>query len=252
MINLCCVKEDEMKYTTKELVCRWEDQRDIKNLMGKYSNCIILNREHQIVPMFWAQRDENVCLALNDGYYKGKAAVEAYYSAAYERNKLVASLLKKRFPEELGDMSDEDVYGIGPFKVKPMACPVIEIAEDGKTAKGLWYCQGAYSEVEASGPVAHWTWGYFAVDFVREEEDWKILHMMHFNDVDAITGQSWGKPQTAYPDLPEFIELKNFEYPAYTKAEELYPIYTLRRSLPKTPGIPEPYRTFSETFSYGF
>ncbi len=31
--------------TTEQLVQRWEDQRNIKNLMGKYCNIVILNRE---------------------------------------------------------------------------------------------------------------------------------------------------------------------------------------------------------------
>ena len=30
--------------TTEQLVQRWEDQRNIKNLMGKYCNIVILNR----------------------------------------------------------------------------------------------------------------------------------------------------------------------------------------------------------------
>ena len=33
-------------YSTEELVSRWEDQRYMKNLMGKYANCMILNKEH--------------------------------------------------------------------------------------------------------------------------------------------------------------------------------------------------------------
>ena len=39
--------------------------------------------------------------------------------------------------------------------------------------------------------------------------------------------------------------------PAYTVAETIRPLYTPDRPLMETPRIPEPYRTFSETFSYG-
>ncbi len=237
-------------YTTEELTRRWEDQRYIKNLMGKYANCVILNREDDVFRLFWST-GEDVSLGFNDGWYIGKDAVKGYYGACTERNALVASILQKRFPERLGGKTAEDIRGIGPFKVKPMACPIIEIAGDGKTAKGLWYCQGAYNEVESCGPVAHWTWGYFAVDFIREADGWKIWHMQYLNDVDSLCGQSWGKPQKPYPELPEFAPLKDFRYPPYTRKETLREYYSPRRPLTEAPKIPEPYRTFADTFSYG-
>lgn len=241
-----------MKYTTEELVSRWEDQREIKNLMGKYANCIILNREGEIFNLFWAENTENICLAFNDGFYRGGVAVSGYYDACRERNSLVAKLLQKRFPEKLGSMSDDEIYGIGPFKVKPMACPVIEISDDNNSAKGLWYCQGAYNDVEIGGPIARWTWGYFAADFMRQDSQWKILNLQSVNDVDSICGQSWGKPQANYPELPEFAELREFKYPAYTETVTLREQYSPKRPLTGAPKLPQPYKTFAETFSYGF
>ena len=117
-------------YTTEQLVERWEAQRAIKNLMGKYANCVILNREQDIYGLFWSAR-EDVSLMFNDGAYTGAAKVKAYYDACHARNALVAKLMQKRFPKELGGKSDEEIYGVGHFKVKPMACPVIEVAGDG-------------------------------------------------------------------------------------------------------------------------
>lgn len=238
------------QFTTEELVGRWEDQRAIKNLMGKYANCIILNREHDIFELFWSKGQKDVCLGFNDGAYKGTEAVKGYYEAVYSRNSLVAHLLQKRFPEQLGDLSEEELYGIGPFKVKPMSCPVIEVAADGETAKGLWYCQGAYNDVEEAGPVAYWTWGYFAVDFVREQDEWKIWHLLYLNDVDCICGQSWGKEQKPYPPLEEFRELGEFRYPEYTEKKVIRELYSPTRPLTKAPDFPVPYTTFAETFSY--
>jgi hypothetical protein len=237
-------------YNTEQLVQRWEDQRAIKNLMGKYANIVLLNREQEIMGRFWSQA-EDICLGFNDGYYVGQAAVGGYYKAVEERNLLVAKTLQKKFPEQLGGKSDEEIYGVGPFKVQPLYNPLIEVAGDGKTAKGLWSCQGAHNEVGGSGPVANWTWGYFAVDFVKEDDGWKIWHLLYVNDVDCICGQSWGKPQEEYPALPEFAELGAFTYPAYTVAKENRALYTPQRPVTLTPEIPVPYNTFAETFSYG-
>lgn len=238
-------------FTTQQLTRRWEDQRAIKNLMGKYANCVLLNDEQLIFDMFWSKTQPDVCLGFNDGYYGGAADVRAYYDACRDRNMLVAALLQKRFPEQLGAKSREEIYGTGPFKVKPLSCPVIEVAADGKTAKGLWYCQGAYNEVETCGPVARWTWGYFAADFILEDDAWRIWHLQCTNDVDCICGQSWGKPPVPYPELPEFAELGNFKYPGYTGKTQLRRLYGPNRPAAKAPTLPEPYDTFADTFSYG-
>ena len=237
-------------FTTEELVQRWEDQRALKNLMGKYANCLILNREQDIFGLFWSE-EADICLGFNDGYYVGPEAVSGYYQACHDRNALVAKLLQKKFPDKLGDKTDEEIYGIGPFKVKPLSSPVIEVAADGQTAKGLWHCQGAYNDVETCGPVANWTWGYFAVDFRREENGWKIWHLSYTNDVDCICGQSWGREKKPLPDLPEFAALADFHYPPYTMKTQVRELYSPERPHTDAPRIPEPYTTFAETFSYG-
>ena len=235
---------------TERLVQQWEDQRTIKNLMGKYVNLVLLNREQEILDRFWSAGDD-LCLGFNDGYYVGRRAVEDYYRAVEARNLLVAKTLQKKFPQQLGDKSDEEIYGIGPFKVEPLYNPLIEMAGDGKTAKGLWSCLGAHNEVGGAGPVANWTWGYFAVDFVRTGEGWKIWHMSYTNDVDCICGQSWGKPRQELPKLPEFAALGEFHYPPYTVEKTFRALYTPERPHTDAPKIPEPYTTFADTFSYG-
>lgn len=235
---------------TEQLVQQWEDQRTIKNLMGKYVNLVLLNREQEILDRFWSAGDD-LCLGFNGGYYVGRRAVEHYYRAVEARNLLVAKTLQKKFPQQLGDKSDEEIYGIGPFKVEPLYSPLIEVAGDGQTAKGLWSCLGAHNEVGSAGPVANWTWGYFAADFRREDQGWKIWHLLYVNDVDCICGQSWGKPQQPYPDLPEFADVKAFRYPDYTVARQVREYYRPDRPLTLTPEIPVPYETFADTFSYG-
>ena len=239
-----------MDQTLEFMVERWEDQRTVKNLMGKYVNSLLLNRQGEIYKNFFSRRDD-VCLTFNDGSYVGAGAVSGYFAALVERNKLSAKLLQQRMPEKLGGKSEEEIYGIGPFHVKPLTAPVVEVAEDGETAKGLWFCLGCNAEVTERGPEATWTWGYFAGDFVYEDDDWKIWHLQYLNDVDSLCGQSWGREVVPYPELPEFAALKDFAMPPYTVAEPVRALYSADRPLTEAPRIPEPYRTFAETFSYG-
>lgn len=128
---------------------------------------------------------------------------------------------------------------------------MIEVAGDGETAKGLWYCWGSQAQVLSCGPTASWTWGYYAADFVREGNRWKIWHLQITNDVDARCGTDWGQPAQPLPELPEFAPLKDFTMPAYSMARPNRVQYSGRRPLTGSPRIPEPYHTFADTFSYG-
>lgn len=236
--------------TLEFMVERWEDQRDIKNLMGKYVNCLLLSRQGEIFDLFFSKKDD-VCLTFNDGSYVGPEAVKGYFEACVARNRLSAKLLQKRLPEKLGGKTEEEIYGIGPFQVKPLTAPVVEVAEDGETAKGLWFCLGCSAEVTSRGPEANWTWGYFAGDFIYEDEEWRIWHLQYLNDVDSLCGQSWGREVIPYAELPEFAPLKDFSYPEYTVKEAVRELYRVDRPLTAAPRIPEPYKSFAETFSYG-
>ncbi len=238
-------------YSTEQLVDRWEDQRDIKNLMGIYVNHVIMNMDADIFDNLWAKGCDDVCYGENEGWYVGPDAVQGYYNANRERNTLVAKLLQQKFPEEIGDKTPEEIFGIGTFRVYPAACPVIEIAEDGETAKGLWYCWGSHAEVTPGGPTSNWTWGFFAADFIRQGDAWKIWHLQFTNDVDARCGSNWGKPAEALPELPEFAALKDYAMPAYSVKTTVREAYSAARALTPSPRIPEAYSTFSETFSYG-
>ena len=87
---------------------------------------------------------------------------------------------------------------------------------------------------------------------MREEDEFKIWHLCYFNDVDCISGTSWGKPEKKLPILEEFAVLKEFSYENFSKEVCLYEKYHVNRKLAKIPKIPEPYNTFKNTFSYGY
>lgn len=148
--------------------------------------------------------------------------------------------MQKRFPKELGGKSDEEIYGVGPFKVKPMACPVIEVAGDGQTAKA---CGSARVPITTWRPAALWPTdlGYFAADFVKEGDGWKIWHLQYLNDVDCICGQSWAGAQVPYPDLPEFAPLAGLPLPRVLVVHAVPPPVQRRTGPPPLPGLPKPY-----------
>jgi len=238
-------------WTPEQVMDRWEALRAVKNLMGKYVNCLLLNRQGEIWDLFWSRTKEDVSLGLNNGYYTGPSAVSGYYGAMETGNMKKAKLLQRALPEQLGALTDRELYGVGPFHVHPLGSPVIEVAEDGRTAKGIWHCMGAYADVKAEGPTSNWLWGYYAGDFILEDGGWRIWHLLYLRDVDRTCGQSWGEDDAVPEALPEFAELSEFSLPAPTVEKNLRELYSPRRPFTAPPRIPKPYATFADTFSYG-
>ena len=237
-------------FTTEQLVDRWEVRRRIQNIMGVFSQHYLLKMEKEIYKDLWSA-GEDVCFATNDGYYVGKEAVKGYYEALHQQNTLTNRLLREKFPEKVAGKTEEETYGIGFMNYFPLDTPVIEIAADGETAKGIWALRNTYAQLNAGGPEAYWQWGWVAVDFRKEAEDWKIWHLQLLNDVHVRAGQKLHEAYVPYPDLPEFSALKDFSMPEPTVKTMVRPLYQTDRPFTEPPRLPEPYDTFANTFSYG-
>ena len=132
--------------SAEELVGRWEERREIKNLMGRYAVSFLLKREKTMFEDFWSRRAD-VSMGLNDGWYVGREAIANWFAAIDQATALKAKLLKADLPDKLRDQDDASLYGIGDFDVKPLGTPVIELADDLQTAKGIWYSQGSKADV---------------------------------------------------------------------------------------------------------
>lgn len=66
----------------------------------------------------------------------------------------------------------------GQLHMHSMFTPVIEIAQDGKTAQGVWDSFGPNIQTGDSG--TNWLWVKYGVDFIKEDGQWKIWHLQVF------------------------------------------------------------------------
>lgn len=229
---------------------RLEWRRDIRNLMGRISADYSVREEGAIYDRYWSRR-EDVVLGVNEGWYVGPEAVAGYYRALDEEIMLSAKCVQKDFPEKLGDLTDEALKGVGVMSYIPVDSHVIEIADDGQTAKGLFNIRGSYNKITTSGPVAYWLFGWAAVDFIMEDGAFKIWHMQWLRNVDVQCGTSFGEPPEQYPQVEAYADMAEFRMPEPTVAAPLMENYYTDRPFTKSPKVPEPYETFAETFSYG-
>lgn len=236
------------KFTTEQLADRWFDRREVTNLAGKYVTSLLLKKEADIYDLFWATA-EDVSLTFNDGRYVGAAAVKDYYDSVADITTKKSALLQKLFPKELGNLDAASMYGVGQLRALPITTPVIEIAADGKTAKGIWNIQGSDNTISAVGALSYWNIGYLCIDFLKEGDDWKIWHLTYAEDIHCPMGETWVAP-AVHEKAPEFAELDGLKPAPYSEAIQTFAAYTTDRPFTAPPDPPVPYETFAETFSY--
>ena len=129
---------------------------------------------------------------------------------------------------------------------------MIEVAEDGESAKAFCCIFGYNTTVDTRGPVSNWIYGTICMDFVYENDMWKILHMQYLEDINAQAGSQWGKPDVPeFPDLAEFEALRGLTPPQPGTKVTLHEAYSGIRTATVYPPLPKPYTTFADTFSYG-
>jgi hypothetical protein len=201
----------------------------------------------------WAQKTDGVTWAQNSGYWKGLAVIKKNYGS---------------------HVNPEDTKG--QLALHPQSTPVIEIAADRKTAKGIWYTVGIIGGAQGGKASGSWMWERYGVDFVNEDGQWKIWHMHIYTDFGFPTGGALGAAGMGGPGgpggAPQKAEKVGKESPgapggkdakggapagmAPGQRDPFNPIQTTYKEWgPDTkallvPRPPEPYKTFSETFSY--
>jgi hypothetical protein len=155
-------------------------------------------------------------------------------------------------------------YGAGSeWVMHASTTPVIEIAGDGKTAKGVWYSPGigimGHVADGKIGVTGSFFYEKYAGDFIKEDGVWKIWHLQMAYDlvpglpaeiVDAITKSlgALGGPVAA--SAVEAGERGGAMPEGFSKPVYSYPAYSPQRPAILYPQLPQPYYTFSETFNY--
>lgn len=226
--------------TTLHMADVVEDTYEIANLMGKFTflNCYKRQKEE-----FQSWSKNNPTITLNDGKYIGYEAVKGFFVDYNDaQTRWANEVMRKLHPDELGGKSDEEIWAVGSNTVLNFTTPLIEVAFDGQTAKGMWYVWGSTTEVYSDGPKAAWDFGRCAVDFIKEDGVWKIWHMTMFTDIQAPIKGNWGKDKMYAHEgveIPEPTE-KSHNYTGF--GEDFLSLVE--------PPLPEPYETFADTFSY--
>ena len=174
-----------------------------------------------------------------------KGSVTAYDNMAMQNSLNV----QKIYPE----IGGKDPRPLMEASVHTLFTDIIEVADDGATAKGFFYVFGLVTDITTRGPISNWVLGSICFDFIRENDQWKIWHALYLEDIDTPAGKKWGNLDAIqeFPEMPEFAAMKDVKLAEPNVPMNLRALYTGSRPFAKLPKVPEPYDTFEHTFSYG-
>ena len=135
----------------EDKVQRLLDIQEIRNLMGKYEYYGFNDDPESIYEMFSKRPDAYVdCEGI--GIMQGPKRIHEFFVDWHK------SL-------------NGDTKGV--FAIHAVTTEVIEVAEDGKTARGIWISPGAEAKHSVRGDLeAYWIWGKYPVDFIKEDGKW--------------------------------------------------------------------------------
>lgn len=193
-----------------------EAYRLIQNEMGRAVAAFNFRRAEAVLSfMALDQPDVSVEFA-DEGVFEGPEAVKAII------NDYVGAPVK---PGEMLDMQ--------------LTTPMIEIADDLKTAKCLWWMPGAGAIPQEEGdPMAIWAWGELAVDFIREGDSWKIWHLHYFRFIKCDYKKGWVEDTS-------MVNRLNVPVHPMAKTGRYHNPYTPKGIRDGLPCAPRPYATYT-------
>ncbi|MBP2642696.1 MAG: hypothetical protein H6Q67_583 [Firmicutes bacterium] len=235
------------------------DYQEIENLMSRHEYYHTQGRNIEELKAIWVRKapdTDTATFTMQHGSMIGMKSIMYQYGEFHEKSNNVELGLIHKVRPDIANVPEN--AGIGQFAEHTLTTACIEIAGDGKTAKGMWYSPGVVAGIDIKNGKPHslWMWEKYGVDFVKEDGQWKIWHLLVCTDFGFPIGSQWPKEEneavntqgtegTAPP--PEIAAIM----PKFDKEAENYKEYSpTKMPQDNISRPPEPYYTFSETFSY--
>jgi hypothetical protein len=232
--------------------------QELANLMGR--RAFYHSAGHNEMEFALYANRPDISWGQNQGFRIGPDAIKGDYVDDNNRNRAAElARLAKLNPELKNDPAN---LGAGIFVIHTLSTPIIEIAGDDQTAKGVWYTPGAIGMVDEKGKnlTGSWLWERYAVDFIKENGQWKFWHILVLTDFLSPMGKDLQLPGPMIAAAPVGTESKAGAKSAaaaangprpWSLATQNYAAWSPTTVSSIAPRLPEPYKTFSETFSYG-
>ncbi len=230
------------------------DVQEIQNLMSRRAFYHSVGRNEMELAL-WAKKSP-IRWAQNQGCWVGMDSLKVYYDDINRKMQAADLARVSKLNPAIKDVPEN--RGVGNNALHLLTTPVIEVAGDGRTAKGMWYTPGIImTSTDGKTPSAFWIWERYGVDFIREDGHWAFLHVQVNTDfmnpmgspmqVQGEDAAAMGSEKGAAPgpNMPADLKIPGPDIP-----KKLYREFGATRVPVLTPALPEPYETLSQTFEY--
>lgn len=212
------------EFTPEEKIQRAYDMIQIKNVMARHAFLHAASRHDVEMETIWAHKAPNVSWGNMGGFQVGRDVVWSYYAKP-----------------QIGKDCEPGIAFM-----HTLTTPLIEIAGDGQTAQAMWYTPGYGTGAgpdapEGAEPKGEWMYERYAIDFIKEDGEWKIWHFFVGTDFSFEAGTAY-----AEREMPPMGERK----PEYGVLP-VPGIYTSKYGWSEYPHFPVPYETWTPELSYG-
>lgn len=214
----CCPYEPLLPdYTPEEQLEAVLAKDEVMNLMGLRNYYFLYGDVPAVLEQLWVQEPEHrktASLGSNFGFYIGWEEI-------------------LRFVRETNEKMAFDL------QCQSVNTPLIHVAFDRKTARGLWYSDGFVTDDRGNTDIIAQK---VAVDFIREGDSWKIWHLVYGSDlVDALHRDPLPKDYGMLGKLREWFGTPTVACVTHD------PRYNWNDNYPAEP---DPYETFRLSDSY--
>jgi len=193
-----------------------------ENIMGRLSYYYTAARMTELVTLF--SKAKSVKIEMPWGIYRGSdAASRCFLMDHVDRN----TKDKARYETLKGRMVIHD-----------MCSPMVEVAGDAKTARGCWISPGLEAYAKDGKGNGYWSWYRFAADFILEQGDWKLWHLVMYPYFASEYRKNWA-------ESPKFVFAPETNHADEAAPEQYY--YDVKTAYPDDePELPVPYATFAD------
>lgn len=202
-----------------------EDRARVANVMGYYEYLTLAHRFRDLANHF-ALSEPDVTIDIdNMARWVGPEKVRAIL------------LSQDINPEPISTLPLDLAPSAGQMHEHTLTTPIIEVADDGQTAQGLWISPGH----ETVGGKAYWAWCKYAVDFKKIDGAWKIWHMKIHGTFFTPFDKDWVETAQHAPRETPWAD--------HAGAQAIEPWQYSGEDIPPLLRIPRPYREWRADMS---
>ncbi|WP_162937178.1 nuclear transport factor 2 family protein [Acinetobacter baylyi] len=232
--------------TLEQKVQKTLDIAEIQNVTSAHAYYHGATMHQAEIEKIWSKRDD-ITWTNNTDRYNNRKSVWTFYVEN-----------SKQFPLK------------GSMAYHMLTTPIVEVADDGKTAKAIYMSFGNVSGI--IGPnnfAAMWTQEKYGMDLIKENGKWKIWHLRTYVDFYTPVGKNWLNTEDNLVAM-DVLKLQGkkleetkgatvnaepgfvFKFEEPDEKKVFYEGYTKERIVKLAPELPQPYCTWSDIASKAF